>query len=131
MVLAAVFIVGGSRLLDAFTLDGMLQVMAFGFFGQLFWMFVGIALLVFIGKSNKVDIIAPGMAGSLSHSGLTGACTAGDIGEVAKERAPIMINIPFFGHLFVFTILAASATIARACLLVPKKTIRLPSVAAW
>ena len=110
MVLAAVFIVGGSRLLDAFTLDGMLQVMAFGFFGQLFWMFVGIALLVFIGKSNKVDILAPGMAGSLSHSGLTGACTAGDIGEVAKERAPIMINIPFFGHLFVFTILAASAT---------------------
>ena len=110
MVLAAVFIVGGTRLLDAFTLDGMVQVMAFGFFGQLFWMFVGIALLVFIGNSNKVDIIAPGMAGSLSHSGLTGACTAGDIGEVAKERAPVMINIPFFGHLFVFTILAASAT---------------------
>jgi len=67
-------------------------------------------LLVFVGKSNKVDIIAPGMAGSLSHSGLTGACTAGDIGEVAKDRAPVMINIPFFGHLFVFTILAASAT---------------------
>lgn len=110
MVLAAVFIVGGTRLLDAFNLDGMLQVMAFGFFGQLFWMFVGIALLVFVGKSNKVDIIAPGMAGSLSHSGLTGACTAGDIGEVAKDRAPVMINIPFFGHLFVFTILAASAT---------------------
>jgi hypothetical protein len=110
MVLAAVFIVGGTRLLDAFTLDGMIQVMAFGFFGQLFWMFVGIALLVFLGKSNKVEILAPGMAGSLSHSGLTGACTAGDIGEVAKERAPIMINIPFFGHLFVFTILAASAT---------------------
>ncbi|MCK5761786.1 MAG: hypothetical protein KAH16_02675, partial [Candidatus Izimaplasma sp.] len=70
-VLAAVFLIGGSRLLDAFVLDGMLQVMAFGFFGQLFWMFVGIALLVFIGKSNKVGILAPGMAGSLSHSGLT------------------------------------------------------------
>ena len=110
MVLAAVFIVGGTRLLDAFTLDGMLQVMAFGFFGQLFWMFIGIALLVFIGKSNKVEILAPGMAGSLSHSGLTGACTAGDLGDVAKERAPVMINIPFFGHLFVFTILAASAS---------------------
>ncbi len=109
-VLAAVFIIGGSRLMDAFLLDDMLQVMAFGFFGQLFWMFVGIALLVFIGKSNKVGILAPGMAGSLSHSGLTGACTAGDLGEVAKERAPVMINIPFFGHLFVFTILAASAT---------------------
>jgi len=110
LVLAAVFIVGGTRLIDAFALDGMLQVMAFGFFGQLFWMFVGIAILVFLGKNNKVEILAPGMAGSLSHSGLTGACTAGDLGDVAKERAPIMINIPFFGHLFVFTILALSAT---------------------
>jgi hypothetical protein len=110
MVLAAVFIVGGTRLASAFTMDGMTEVMAYGFFGQLFWMFGGIALLVFIGKSNKVDILAPGMAGSLSHSGLTGACTAGDIGEVAKERAPIMINIPFFGHIFVFTILALSAS---------------------
>jgi hypothetical protein len=88
----------------------MLQVMAYGFFGQVFWMFVGIAVLVFFGKSNDVDILAPGMAGSLSHSGLTGACTAGDIGEVAKDRAPIMINIPFFGHLFVFTILAISVS---------------------
>ena len=109
LVLAAVFLIGGSRLLEAFTLPGMVQVMAFGFFGQLFWMFVGIALLVFIGKSNRVEILAPGMAGSLSHSGLTGACTAGDLGDTAKERAPIMINIPFFGHIFVFTILAISA----------------------
>lgn len=110
MVLAAVFLVGGSRLLEAFTLDGMLQVMAFGFFGQLFWMFVGMAILVFLGKQRSVDIVAPGMAGSLSHSGLTGACTAGDLGDSAKELAPIMINVPFLGHLFVFTILAASAT---------------------
>jgi hypothetical protein len=110
MVLAAVFIVGGTRLVSAFALDGMTQVMAYGFFGQLFWMFVGIGLLVFVGNSNHVDILAPGMAGSLSHSGLTGACTAGDIGEVAKERAPIMINIPFFGHIFVFSILAYSAS---------------------
>ena len=116
IVLAGVFITGGTRLLDAFQLDGMVQIMAYGFFGQLFWMFVGLSLLVFIGKSNNVDILAPGMAGSLSHSGLTGACTAGDIGEVAKERAPIMINIPFFGHLFVFTILAISVT--RGALLV-------------
>ncbi|MDO9630039.1 MAG: hypothetical protein Q7I99_09085 [Acholeplasmataceae bacterium] len=110
MVLAAVFLVGGSRLLEAFTLDGMLQVIAFGFFGQLFWMFVGMALLVFLGKQQSVDIVAPGMAGSLSHSGLTGACTAGDLGDAAKELAPIMINVPFLGHIFVFTILAASAT---------------------
>ncbi len=118
IVLAGVFITGGTRLIDAFLLEGMLQVMAYGFFGQLFWMFVGIALLVFIGKSNDVDVLAPGMAGSLSHSGLTGACTAGDIGEVAKERAPIMINIPFFGHLFVFTILAISVT-RGSLLLIP------------
>jgi hypothetical protein len=118
VVLAGVFIVGGTRLMEAFALDGMLQVMAYGFFGQLFWMFVGISLLVFIGKSNKVDILAPGMAGSLSHSGLTGACTAGDLGDVAAERAPIMINIPFFGHLFVFTILALSVE-AGELLLIP------------
>lgn len=110
MVLAAVFLIGGSRLLDAFALEGMMQVMGFGFFGQIFWMFVGMALLVFFGKSNQVDIVAPGMAGALSHSGLTGACTAGDLGEVAKERAPVMINVPFIGHIFVFTVLAMSAT---------------------
>jgi len=118
MVLAAVFLVGGSRLLEAFTLDGMIQVMAFGFFGQLFWMFVGMSLLVFVGKARSVDSVAPGMAGSLSHSGLTGACTAGDLGDAAKELAPIMINVPFLGHLFVFTILAASAT-RGTLLLVP------------
>ncbi len=117
VVLAAVFLVGGSRLLEAFTLDGMLQVMAFGFFGQLFWMFVGMALLVFIGKQTSVDIVAPGMAGSLSHSGLTGACTAGDLGEPAKELAPIMINVPFLGHLFVFTILASSASTGNLLLI--------------
>ena len=121
IVLAAVFLVGGSRLLEAFALEGMFQVMAFGFFGQLFWMFVGMALLVFIGKNSSVDVVAPGMAGSLSHSGLTGACTAGDLGEPAKELAPIMINVPFIGHIFVFTILAASA--ARGSLWV------LPSLA--
>ena len=118
LVLAAVFLVGGSRLLEAFTLDGMLQVMAFGFFGQVFWMFVGMALLVYLGKQTSVDMVAPGMAGSLSHSGLTGACTAGDLGDTAKELAPIMINVPFLGHLFVFTILAASAT-RGSLLLVP------------
>jgi len=117
MVLAAVFIVGGTRLVEAFSLEGMTQVMAYGFFGQLFWMFFGIFLLVFIGKSNHVDVLAPGMAGSLSHSGLTGASTAGDMGETAKERAPIMINIPFFGHLFVFTILAISASRGELLLL--------------
>jgi hypothetical protein len=53
------------------------------------------------------------MAGSLSHSGLTGACTAGDLGPEAAIRAPIMINIPFIGHIFVFSILAASATAGK------------------
>ncbi len=127
IVLAAVFLVGGSRLLEAFTLDGMLQVMAFGFFGQVFWMFVGMALLVFLGKQTSIDMVAPGMAGSLSHSGLTGACTAGDLGETAKELAPIMINVPFLGHLFVFTILAASAT-RGSLLLVPSILVVLVGV---
>lgn len=110
MVLAAVFLVGGSRLLGALHLEGMVQVMVFGLLGQLFWMFGGMSLLIFLGKASNVGLVAPGMAGSLSHAGLTGACTAGDLGEIAKERAPIMINIPFFGHLFVFTVLAASAS---------------------
>ncbi len=110
VVLAANFLVGGSRILQAFQIDQMTKVMGYGFFGQLLWMFGGILLLIYFGKANNVRNLAPGMAGSLSHSGLTGACTAGDLGHEAAARAPIMINIPFFGHLFVFTILAYSAT---------------------
>lgn len=110
VVLAANFLIGGSRILEAFKLEGMTAVMSYGFFGQIFWMFTGIALLIFFGKANKIGNIAPGMAGALSHSGLTGACTAGDLGKTAATRAPIMINVPFFGHVFVFSILAASAS---------------------
>jgi hypothetical protein len=109
VVLAAVFLIGGSRILEAFSYDEMYSVMGYGFFGQLLWMFGGIFLLIFFGKANHVRNLAPGMAGSLSHSGLTGACTAGDLGHEASARTPIMINIPFFGHIFVFTILALSA----------------------
>lgn len=110
VVLAANFVIGGSRIIEAFQLVDMRGVMLYGFAGQLFWMFGGITLLIFIGRANKVRNLAPGMAGSLSHSGLTGACTAGDLGPEAASRAPIMINIPFFGHVFVFSILAASAS---------------------
>lgn len=109
VVLAGNFLIGGSRIWDAFQIQGMKAVMMFGFFGQLFWMFAGIALLILFGKANHVRNLAPGMAGSLSHAGLTGACTAGDLGTDAALRAPIMINVPFFGHIFVFSILAASA----------------------
>ncbi|MFO7977105.1 MAG: hypothetical protein R6U64_00480 [Bacteroidales bacterium] len=117
VVLAANFMVGGSRIAEAFQLSGMTQVLSFGFFGQLFWMFGGLALLIFFGLANHIRNLAPGMAGSLSHSGLTGACTAGDLGPEAAVRAPIMINIPFIGHIFVFSILAASATAGK--LLIP------------
>ncbi len=116
VVLAANFMVGGSRILEAFKLTEMKAVMTYGLFGQLFWMFVGLTLLILFGASNHVRNLAPGMAGALSHSGLTGACTAGDLGSDAASRAPIMINIPFFGHVFVFSILAASA--ARGTLMV-------------
>jgi hypothetical protein len=109
VVLAANFMVGGSRISDAFEIQGMNSVLAYGFFGQLFWMFGGIALIMLIAKTANTRNLAPGMAGSLSHSGLTGACTAGDFGKVAAQRAPIMINIPFFGHVFVFSVLAISA----------------------
>jgi hypothetical protein len=108
VVLAANFIIGGSRIGEAFALSGMNAVMAYGFFGQVFWMFGGIALLILFGKTAATWNLGPGMAGALSHAGLTGACTAGDLGETASRRAPIMINIPFFGHIFVFSILALS-----------------------
>jgi len=108
VVLAANFIVGGSRIAEAFTISGMDAVIAYGFFGQVFWMFGGMALLMLGGGSTAVRNLGPGMAGALSHAGLTGACTAGDLGDKASRRAPIMINIPFFGHLFVFSILAVS-----------------------
>jgi hypothetical protein len=109
VVLAANFMIGGSRINDAFAITGMNAVLAYGFFGQMFWMFGGIALLVLFGKTSHARNLAPGMAGALSHSGLTGACTAGDLGDSAAYRAPIMINVPFFGHIFVFSILAMSA----------------------
>jgi hypothetical protein len=109
LVLAATFLVGGSRMVEAFGIPDMTKVMGYGFFGQLLWMFGGIFLLIAFGRANHVRNLAPGMAGSLSHSGLTGACTAEDLGPEAAARAPIMINVPFFGHFFVFTILAYSA----------------------
>ncbi|WP_375750039.1 hypothetical protein [Vibrio sp. HN007] len=109
LVLAGSFIVGGSHMLEAFALPGLQSVIVYGFAGQVFWMFSGLALLIFVGYANHVRNLAPGMAGGLSHTGLTGACTAGDFGNTAASRAPIMINIPFVGHIFVFTILAASA----------------------
>lgn len=110
VALAANFILGGSQILEAFKLTEMKSVMFYGFFGQLFWMFGALTLLIFFAKANNVRNLAPGVAGALSHSGLTGACTAGDLGCDAASRAPIMINIPFFGHIFVFSILAASAS---------------------
>lgn len=109
VVLAANFMIGGSRINDAFAITGMNAVLAYGFFGQVFWMFGGIALLMLFGRTDHARNLAPGMAGALSHSGLTGACTAGDLGDTAAYRAPIMINVPFFGHIFVFSILAMSA----------------------
>ncbi|MGF7185636.1 hypothetical protein GGQ84_001728 [Desulfitispora alkaliphila] len=109
VVLAGNFMIGGSRMSDAFNITGMNSVLAYGFFGQLFWMFGGIALLMFVARTANARNLAPGMAGALSHSGLTGACTAGDLGKLAANRAPIMINVPFFGHIFVFSVLAISA----------------------
>jgi hypothetical protein len=108
VVLAANFVIGGSRILEALALPGMDAVLLYGFFGQVWWMFGGIALLMLFGQTAAVRNLGPGMAGSLSHAGLTGACTAGDLGNTAAKRAPIMINIPFFGHIFVFSILAIS-----------------------
>jgi len=109
VVLAGNFIIGGSRMSEAFSISGMNSVLAFGFFGQILWMFGGIALMMIFAKTANVRNLAPGLAGGLSHAGLTGACTAGDLGKTAAVRAPIMINVPFTAHIFVFSILAVSA----------------------
>lgn len=128
VVLAANFMIGGSRITEAFTMEGVNAVLVYGFFGQMFWMFGGIALLMHFGRTAHARNLAPGMAGALSHSGLTGACTAGDLGPAAACRAPIMINVPFFGHIFVFSILAMSADRDRL-LIWPSVAIILAGVA--
>jgi hypothetical protein len=108
IILAANFTVGGSLIRDSLGLAGIAPVLMYGFFGQILWMFGGISILMLLARTASVRNLGPGMAGALSHAGLTGACTAGDLGEDAARRAPVMINIPFFGHIFVFSILALS-----------------------
>ncbi|MCL2414095.1 MAG: hypothetical protein FWC94_02435 [Bacteroidales bacterium] len=117
IVLAANFLIGGSRMSEAFSISGMNSVLAFGFFGQIVWMFGGILLLILFAKTANVRNLAPGLAGGLSHAGLTGACTAGDFGKTAAARAPIMINVPFTAHIFVFSILAVSASAGHLMLI--------------
>ena len=109
IVLAANFMVGGSRMGEAFVGGELTSVLAFGFFGQLVWMFGGISLLIMFARTTNVRNLAPALAGGLSHAGLTGACTAGDLGKKAALRTPIMINLPFIAHIFVFSVLAISA----------------------
>lgn len=65
VVLAGTFLIGGSRIAEAFAKPGMQSVMLYGFTGQIFWMFGGIAVLIFLAKSNHIRNIAPGMAGTL------------------------------------------------------------------
>jgi hypothetical protein len=116
IILAANFLVGGSLISGTLAIEGIAPALMYGFFGQILWMFGGIALLMLLAGTTAVRNLAPGMAGALSHAGLTGACTAGDLGEDAARRAPVMINVPFFGHIFVFSLLALS--IERGTLLV-------------
>jgi len=108
IILAANFTVGGSLIQGSLGIAGIAPVLMYGFFGQVLWMFGGISLLMLLARTASVRNLGPGMAGALSHAGLTGACTAGDLGEEAARRAPVMINIPFFGHIFVFSVLALS-----------------------
>lgn len=128
IILSANFLVGGSLISGAFNQAGIVPVLIYGFFGQILWMFGGISLLMLLGNTSAIRNLAPGMAGALSHAGLTGACTAGDFGEEAARRAPVMINIPFFGHIFVFSILALSLE-QGALLLAPVVVIGLVGVA--
>lgn len=127
IILAANFLVGGSLISGTLALEGIAPTLMYGFFGQVFWMFGGIATLILLAKTADIRNLAPGMAGALSHAGLTGACTAGDFGEDAARRAPVMINIPFFGHIFVFSLLALSLE-QGALLVIPIAVIGLVGV---
>ncbi|MBI1299791.1 hypothetical protein GC175_33110 [bacterium] len=127
IILAANFLVGGSLISGTLQIEGIAPTLIYGFFGQVMWMFGGIALLMLIGGTASIRNLAPGMAGALSHAGLTGACTAGDFGEEAARRAPVMINIPFFGHIFVFSLLAMSID-AGAVLVLPVSLVALAGV---
>ena len=118
VVLSANFLIGGSRLSQVAELPGMTPVLVFGFFGQLFWLFGGVSLLMLLSKTTIVRNLAPAIAGGMSHSGLTGACTAGDFGPEAASRAPITVNMPFVAHPFIFGILAVSAA-AGALSMIP------------
>ena len=117
IILAANFLVGGSLISGTLALEGIAPVLIYGFFGQILWMFGGIAALILFAGTTHVRNLAPGMAGALSHAGLTGACTAGDFGEEAARRAPVMINIPFFGHILVFSLIALSLEQGRLLVL--------------
>jgi hypothetical protein len=128
IILAANFLVGGSLISGTLALAGIAPTLMYGFFGQVLWMFGGIAALILLGGTAHIRNLAPGMAGALSHAGLTGACTAGDFGEEAARRAPVMINIPFFGHIFVFSLLALSLEQGRL-LVVPIALVGLAGVA--
>jgi hypothetical protein len=128
IILAANFLVGGSLISGTLALAGIAPTLMYGFFGQVLWMFGGIAALILLGGTAHIRNLAPGMAGALSHAGLTGACTAGDFGEEAARRAPVMINIPFFGHIFVFSLLALSLEQDRL-LVVPIALVGLAGVA--
>jgi hypothetical protein len=128
IILAANFLVGGSLISGALSIQGIAPTLIYGFFGQIFWMFGGIAVLMLLAGTASIRNLAPGMAGALSHAGLTGACTAGDFGEEAARRAPVMINIPFFGHIFVFSLLALSINQGRL-LVIPIAAIALVGLA--
>lgn len=120
IVLAGNFIVGGSRISTALSdgsLSVMLPIISYGFFGQLFWMFGGISILILFAKTTDVRNIAPAMAGALSHAGIIGACTAGDLGALARIRTPIMINMPYLANLLVFPLLASSNNLGELFLI--------------
>lgn len=127
IILAANFLVGGSLISGTLALEGIAPTLMYGFFGQVLWMFGGITALILLAGTTNVRNLAPAMAGALSHAGLTGACTAGDLGEEAARRAPVMINIPFFGHVFVFSLLALSLEQGRL-LVVPIALVGLAGV---
>ena len=106
VALTASFIIGGSWMEGAFVsfdeIDrSFIGILTYGFFGQLFWIFGGMSLLIYIGHNRHIRNIVAGLSGALSHIGLLAAATAHEMGSIARTRAPIMTIITIFSYLLV------------------------------
>lgn len=110
LVLAANFIIGGSLLEDSISSIEQFDIkliaaLIYGFVGQLFWLFGGMSLIIWVGRNRYSRNLISGISGGLSHTGLLAASVCGEYGKMTAVRAAILSIISLFSYLFV-TIIA-------------------------